>query len=449
MVMYYTKDKAITPQAKSAANSVQSRLAPAANAIEKAGSNNAQIVSLQEAARNSKQTKQMQTWKAMISNAPVQRREIDLSLLTVTMRDRVKSVGIELTGSFETRNYTQEELKKICSALTTYQMQYNFVSKIVQTIYQAIGQKEFKSDSAMAPVPLDQSKSGISSSGVPKGYVNASEEKKGENCETKIHLQLPTSAATSLPEQSAEERKDFLYSTANLPNENSVGTDHLKWKNKTLSEKPERILILANNKFDTPQKYNELETVKEIQSTDLSYPTEPAKRDKITTKKMDNSKDFPFPENYFDRIIMREAICSCPGAEAHGCAGIAGSAQEIFDFLIRIAKSLNKNNSNAKAFLHGVPAGTKNELWFTACERFLAATRDRWASLGVRAQIKYTLSESPVEMGKLAGITLSFVPHFRKRTIKPETKEAIRRMQRTKESLREAHGNDTDQSSIQ
>ncbi|OFZ18949.1 MAG: hypothetical protein A2X94_13450 [Bdellovibrionales bacterium GWB1_55_8] len=71
----------------------------------------------------------------------------------------------------------------------------------------------------------------------------------------------------------------------------------------------------------------------------------------LSTRYMDNTKPFPFPDNSFDVIVMRRGLCICHGSRV--CGGFLPISEESRQFFSEVTRVLNKKNPRAKAVLEG------------------------------------------------------------------------------------------------
>jgi hypothetical protein len=92
-----------------------------------------------------------------------------------------------------------------------------------------------------------------------------------------------------------------------------------------------------------------------VLKTDISYPEEGNFSPRFVEKHLDNQKKFPLPSDRFDRIIMRNGVCTCPKDQPNDitCGGIPVSHEGFSHFLKEVIRVLNKKNENSWAFLHG------------------------------------------------------------------------------------------------
>lgn len=80
-------------------------------------------------------------------------------------------------------------------------------------------------------------------------------------------------------------------------------------------------------------------------------------RGKISYRNLDHTERFPFQDNQFDTIIMRKGLCLCKNSKKQDpsttCGGIKLNTTKCKMFFQEVARTLNKGNPNATAFLQG------------------------------------------------------------------------------------------------
>lgn len=71
----------------------------------------------------------------------------------------------------------------------------------------------------------------------------------------------------------------------------------------------------------------------------------------LTTMRIDHKEGIPAPDNSYDRIVLRNALCVCN--RTRFCADIPFDAASAATFFLEIGRVLDKNDPVAGAFLHG------------------------------------------------------------------------------------------------
>ena len=116
----------------------------------------------------------------------------------------------------------------------------------------------------------------------------------------------------------------------------------------------ERILFLADG-FNRPTslapKVADKYPLPEVYQSDRSPPDTPCPAPRVHRCIIDNTKEFPFSEDFFDTIVMRAGLCCCTNY-AHTCGGIANDASSKLSFIYKIITILKKIPTSI-ALLHG------------------------------------------------------------------------------------------------
>ncbi len=66
----------------------------------------------------------------------------------------------------------------------------------------------------------------------------------------------------------------------------------------------------------------------------------------------DNSEALPFPDSYFDGLVMTRGLCDCH-SRGPLCGGIAANSRDLSRFFLEVGRVLNATNPRATAVLQG------------------------------------------------------------------------------------------------